>query len=298
MLLTGCRLSAILEHKFSKGALDLPDCGYLKDYNIKVERGQYHVSLTPAGEIDICNILENAFPGTKCVVLEDMTSWFGGQTLAISGMHPKHEELQQFLDLLSNHLTINDSLDECHALALRSLPPTEERSDWKRTKMGELVYRAKYWGNPNACRVIAGHMARFIVAHPRYQRAEFVVAAPRSRESDMFDLPSEMVKLIASALRKSIAIAEKTRQTNPQKELWKWGEIELLKANVKDSMIVQISLLGESVILVDETYGSGATLEELDRACRAAGATEVLGLAATKNAKFTYGIDLGEGPWE
>lgn len=277
----------------------MPNCGYLKDYDIRVEQGQYRVSLTPVGEIYVCSIIANAFARAKCVMIEEETGLLHiKQTIAISGLLPEREEINEFLSLLSNYLTINDNLDECHALAPRSMPPNEDRSDWKRTKMGELVYRAKYWGNSTRANVIASSMAQFIAVHPRYQRAKFIVAAPRSLVSNTFDLPSAMVRHIAATLRKSVAIAEKTRKTNPQKDLWRQGDIELLKANVKDSMIVKTPSLSESVILIDETYGSGATLEELGCACRAAGAIEVLGLTATKNAKFTYGIDLCEGPWE
>jgi len=275
----------------------LPNCGYLKNYSIKVEQNQLIISLSPEGYIDVCNLIERAFPEAKCTMREDKTLFLEGQIIAISGSSFKQNELKQFLDSLRSCLTIDTSLDECHALSPRSLPPTEDGSEWKRTKMGELVYRAKYRGNSTLASVIAVHIAKFIVAHPRYRRAEFVVAAPRSLASSTFDLPAEMVRRIATTLGKSVAVAEKTRRTHPQKELWKQGDIERLKANVKGSMVIRTSLVGGSVILVDETMGSGATLEELGRACRVAGAVEVLGIAAAKNAKFTFGIDLSEGPW-
>lgn len=277
----------------------MPNCGYLADYSIKVEQSQFIVSLNPEGFMDVCNLIRSAFPEAKCVMREGKKLWFGEQIIAISGSSPNQNELEQFLSLLKNHLTLDTSLDECHALAMRSLPPTQEGGEWKRTKLGELVYRAKYRGNQAFISVIADHMAEFIVAHPRYQRAEVVVAAPRSSVGEVLDLPNEIAIRIVAALRKSVAVARKTRQTAPHKDLWKRGDIEVLKTNVKESMIVRESLKGKSVILLDETCGSGATLEELGRACRVAGALEVLGLAATKNAKFTYGIDnISEGPWQ
>jgi glutamine phosphoribosylpyrophosphate amidotransferase len=62
-------------------------------------------------------------------------------------------------------------------------------------------------------------------------------------------------------------------------------------------MAVAENLADKTVIIVDDTYGSGGTMEETTRACRSAGAKEVLGLTATKNAKSTQGIDISDWPW-
>jgi predicted amidophosphoribosyltransferase len=46
------------------------------------------------------------------------------------------------------------------------------------------------------------------------------------------------------------------------------------------------------VVLVDDMYGSGGSIQEAGRALRAAGAAEIVGLAATKTLKYARGISL------
>lgn len=46
--------------------------------------------------------------------------------------------------------------------------------------------------------------------------------------------------------------------------------------------------------MLDDIYRSGSTIREMVRACRAAGAKEVLSLTATKTAKFCRGITPSE----
>ena len=49
---------------------------------------------------------------------------------------------------------------------------------------------------------------------------------------------------------------------------------------------------------VDDTIRSGGTLKELARALRKSGATNVYGVSAAKDAKFTYGgISLAREAW-
>ncbi len=54
-----------------------------------------------------------------------------------------------------------------------------------------------------------------------------------------------------------------------------------------------------SVLIIDDTIGSGGTMLEMGRALRAGGATDVFGLSVAKDAKFTRGgIDLSRGCWQ
>ena len=278
--------------------VDLPNCGYLEDYSIAVGQTQLLVSLTPKGYIDVCSLIKRAFPQAKCVMREDKTPWFGGQIIAISGSSPNHSELKQYLCLLKDHLTIDTSLDEYHALGLYSTPMEKDwGTDWQYTWIGKLVNKAKYSKDENVAGQIADHFANFIEAHPCYRRAKFIVSVPRAGKSDTLDLSCLMVKRIAGKLHKTMIMARKVRATKPQKDLWESDDIRVYRRNIKGSMRVDKSMSGYAVILVDDTSRSCATLEELGRACRTAGAIEVLGLTAARDAKFTQGIDLSEGPW-
>jgi predicted amidophosphoribosyltransferase len=56
-------------------------------------------------------------------------------------------------------------------------------------------------------------------------------------------------------------------------------------------MVVSEELVGQRVIIIDDLYGSGGTMQEAGRALRAAGASEVLGLAVTKQRLYE-GVSL------
>lgn len=269
----------------------MPNCGYLEDYSITVEQSQFIVSLTPKGYIDVCSLIKRAFPEAKCVMREDKTLFLGGQVIAISGSSPNQSELKQFLCLLKDHLTIDTSLNECHALGLYKTPlETDWGTDWQSTWIGKLVNQAKYSKDKKAVDQIANHLAKFIVAHPSYKRAKFVVSVPPSGKSDALDLADLMVKHIAGKLHKTRVMARKVWETKPRKGLWESDDIRVYQANVKGSMRVDTSMSGSAVILVDDTSRSCATLEELGRVCRAAGAIEIVGLTAARDAKFSKGI--------
>lgn len=263
----------------------MPNCGYLKDYSIKVEQSQFVAELTPKGYIDVCNLVNNAFAGAKCVVREDSTSWIGEQVITISRSSIDQNKLEQFLGLLKNHLTIDTRLDEYHALGLYSEPP-----DWQHTWIGKLVNHAKYSQDQSAATKIADHLIRFIEAHPRYSRAKLIVSVPRSDTSSTWDLPSLITKHIASKLQKRRVTAQKVRMTKPQKDLSESGDINAYLENVKGSIRINTTMAGCAAILIDDTSRSCTTLEEAGRACRLAGAMEVLGLTAARDAKFTKGI--------
>lgn len=276
--------------------MGLPNCGYLAECSIKVEQSQFIVSLTPKGYIDVCSLIEKAFPDVKCVVHKGRISLRSEHTIAISGSIPNPSELEQFLDLLGNCLTIDTSLDECHALSPHML--ANEDDNLFRSKMGELVYRAKYQSDPTAVKKITASLIEFIEAHPKYVRAEFIVAAPPSERRRTVDLPRQLAKRVASSMGKKLVLAKKTRDTGPNKELLQYGDVSLLKKNVQDSIRIDETIPNSTILALDDLCGSGMTLEELGRACRAAGAIEVLGLVVTKDATLLQGgINLSEGPW-
>lgn len=274
----------------------MPNCGYLVNYSIEVEQSQFIITLNPQGFIDVCNLIEKAFPDVKCVENKSRISLRSEYNITISGSIPNPSELEQFLDLLGNSLTIDTSLDECHALSPHMLADKDD--NLFRSELGELVYRAKYQSDPTAVKKITVRLIEFIEAHPKYRRAEFIVAAPPSEKRTTLDLPRQLAKHVASSMGKNLLLAKKTRDTGPNKELLHYGDVSLLKRNVQDSIRIDDRVSNSSILALDDLCGSGMTLEELGRACRAAGAIEVLGLVVTKDATMLQGgINLSEGPW-
>lgn len=274
----------------------MPNCGHLADYSIEVEQSQYKVSIDTRGLVDICKLVKRAFPEAKCEMLEERTFLLGRQIITVSGSHLNQSKLEQFLKLLKNCLTIDIDLDECHALSPHTL--VNKDGNFFRSEVGELVYRAKNRSNLTAANKIAALLVKIITAHPRYAKSEFIVAAPRSEREADIDLPGYLAKHIVSHLGKKLLVVEKIRDTKPNKDLLQFGDVDLLRENVHNSMTIEMPITSSSTLALDDLCGSGMTLEELGRACRAAGATEVLGIVVTKDATMMQGgINLSEGPW-
>jgi predicted amidophosphoribosyltransferase len=70
----------------------------------------------------------------------------------------------------------------------------------------------------------------------------------------------------------------KTRQTLPQKELQSLAQ---KRANVRGAFAVQGQVRGKRLLILDDLYDSGATLEEAARILKLAGATRLCVLALT-----------------
>ena len=69
------------------------------------------------------------------------------------------------------------------------------------------------------------------------------------------------------------------RPTQPQKEMHTPPQ---KRANVAGAFAVRQNVRGTRVLVVDDLYDSGATLEEITRVLRAAGAASVCVLTLTK----------------
>lgn len=197
--------------------------------------------------------------------------------------------LRLFCRLLQKAVFIHDDLDECFALGMHS----ERREDGTvgKAEFGELVYRSKPYnrtthpGSKVASRSLAERLARFVKAHPTYGRADLLVPVPPSNADKDFDLPTLLVQDMSSSsgVPCRIGVVRKARQTAPMKSCV--TEAEKIR-NVQGAYVVSSTpIRGRSVILVDDIYQSGATLNEVARSLRKAGAAEVLGLVATKTLK-------------
>lgn len=241
-------------------------------------------------------ILTTAFPGAIFRLLEISLGGVGftfetNMTFRVSGT--SRDTLVRMVGLLYSHLTIFDSLDETHALAPHQIPTGIE--DFVRSEIGDLVYRAKSYsaasGSKSRADLLADHMTKFLRSHPRYSAANHFTAVPPSNPSKTFDLPTHLAKHASRTLGRSLLTIGKVRATEPQKGK---GTEEDCRTNVTGSMRVDQSLNGATVVVVDDIYRSGCSMAEAARACRQAGAREVLGFAATKTLKFLQGLDVSE----
>jgi predicted amidophosphoribosyltransferase len=112
-----------------------------------------------------------------------------------------------------------------------------------------------------------------------------IASVPPSNPNKQFDLPTVLVDHIAKATAKDnvTATIRKIRATKPMKEVATLAE---KAANIKDAFRVDPGLLaGKAVVLIDDIYQTGTSINEVGRALKIAGVAQVLGLTLTKTIR-------------
>jgi predicted amidophosphoribosyltransferase len=125
-------------------------------------------------------------------------------------------------------------------------------------------------------------MARFVQAHPTYRRADIVAAVLPSNPNKQFDLPTYIVQEIAKATGQAVGSGSirKVRATRPMKDC---RTDEEKAENIRGAFAADVNEFGgKSIILVDDIYQTGSSINEVCRVMRGAGASLVLGRAARR----------------
>lgn len=156
--------------------------------------------------------------------------------------------------------------------------PCEPHGEWLRSgKMPPGGVRQPEW-----LRIV---FQPFIQRHPTYRRADLLIAVPPSNTNKDFDLPAVLVAEVArrSGLQDATAAVRKTRATGPMKEC---RTVQEKVDNLKDAFAADAAAVqGKNILLVDDIYQSGFSINEIGRVLRGAGASRVVGLTATKTAQ-------------
>jgi hypothetical protein len=207
--------------------------------------------------------------------------------MLVAGPHPSSGELGDLLSLLSEILTVCDNANVSHCLDLYRIPLEGlEHNDWPHTEIGSLVYRAKYQHDVSAARQLADKLAAAIASHPALRRAELIAAVPPCGSGRHFDGPALWRGLIAERFGFQETDLCRTRTVLEQKAI----EFREERArNQRNSMDCGEDVQGRAVLVIDDLYMEGDTIEEAVRALRARGASEVFALCAVKTAKGTQG---------
>jgi len=215
---------------------------------------------------------------------DDRFNRYDWGTYVYNSSSEKREKIFQLLINFQTAVCIDDSLDQTFALNYHMRPSYEGGG---RTKLGELVYGAKYGADRDKAGEIVDYFEEFINVHPNYARTDFLVAVPPSSSNKPFDLPKFWVEELCSRLKFKSAseLVYKTRKTQPMKDL---DTEETKYSNISGAFAVKQTggFNGNVVTIIDDIYHSGATLHELGSVLKSAGA-RVQGLVATKTLRDT-----------
>lgn len=269
----------------------------------RFQLGQFQLSRNPnsddllllvSGPTLYKTVLARAFPTASFSrTFPDRFGRFDWGTYIRGADVARENTLRQFCQILQRVILIDDDLDETYALAFHRQMSTVGAGE--RTPIGQLVREAKPYdqaGSPGD-RVkavsLAARMAELVREHPTYRQAELLLAVPPSNPNKAFDLPTLLAEEIARLTGQGVATAglKKVRDTRPMKAC---RTIKEKIDNLTGAFGADPAVFGgRSVIIVDDIYETGFSLNEVGRTVRQANATLVVGLAATKTVR-----DLGE----
>ena len=153
--------------------------------------------------------------------------------------------------------------------------------DTKRSDLGELLYRLKYRSDASAVDEIVTVAARFYRSwNPG---ATLIVPVPPSRSSR----PQQPVSMLAAAMGGQLNLAveqtavTRTREIPELKDIYAYDERS--RALEGAHTIAVSAVRGQTVLLLDDLYGSGATMNAITAALYdQGGVVDVYALAITR----------------
>ncbi|MDL1896018.1 RecQ family ATP-dependent DNA helicase [Anaerolineae bacterium CFX7] len=146
--------------------------------------------------------------------------------------------------------------------------------------IGDLVFRYKYRDERQLAGELAARWAELLRAQKGLPKFDAVIPIPPSTPRE-FDPVGNLARALGSELKIPALLSAlvKTRATKPQKEMISLAQKQ---ANVRNAFVVKGDVRGKNVLLVDDLYDSGATLQEAARVLQRAGAASIVVLTLTK----------------
>lgn len=153
--------------------------------------------------------------------------------------------------------------------------------DTTRTKLGDLLYRAKYAGNKAALDAIAKLAADFIQSQD--WKIDCLVPVPPSNTERKYQPVVELADRIGAIIKKPVCekCLEKVKETHQLKNVY---DLSHRKKELEGAFDVNGQLTRrKSILLLDDLYRSGATLNEISKTLlRQGAAAKVYVLTITK----------------
>ncbi len=189
-----------------------------------------------------------------------------------------------------------DELDLCLALDYNAESP-EEMSQYKRTPIGQLEYRAKYEESQRAVAILAEQMATLLERVRRTMPPEpFCLSYIPSTSHKQFDLPRELAqtlvrKLGATGVNGTSLIVVHPNLTMAKPDLKRLALPDKIATwrGLQHSNAIRLSppVTDRTVVVIDDLYQSGATLWSYAGYLKTLGATMVIGMVCVKSWRDT-----------
>lgn len=146
--------------------------------------------------------------------------------------------------------------------------------------IGDLVFRYKYRDERNLASELAARWAELLRVQNGLPKFDAVIPVPPSTPRE-FDPVGNLARALAEELKIAalFGILVKTRATKQQKEMISLAQKQ---ANVRGAFALKGDVRGKHILLVDDLYDSGATLQEAARVLQRGGVASIVVLTLTK----------------
>jgi predicted amidophosphoribosyltransferase len=207
------------------------------------------------------------------------TSQFGGYWRCINN-EDEYNAIEKFIDKYNSVVFLRDCLDMSLALSMNIIEDNE------RTHLGELEYQAKYRHNQDAENILKEECNKWIHILPFYASADYICAMPSKQSED--SLPHRIVASLTDCGFKNIS----------QSVYWQTKEREVKSARtieekldilINSNLIIadDVNIQNKTVVLFDDLYMSGVSMQYVGMKLKEKGASRVLGLTIVKSRKNT-----------
>jgi predicted amidophosphoribosyltransferase len=153
------------------------------------------------------------------------------------------------------------------------------------TALGDRLARFKYGSHREEADPIARRLLDFLQATPHYQGVDLILHVPSEGRLRGWEPARELATRLGRRLRVKCfpGLIAKSRPSRPQKELLSREE---KRANVAGAFRLRRPefVRNKCVLVLDDLYDSGETLEEIYRLLKQAGAKEVSVLTVTRTS--------------
>lgn len=189
----------------------------------------------------------------------------------------EYEKVKHFVDTYSTFVFLRDLLDMSVALSLNF-----ESDGETHTRIGQLEKAAKYNNDEEAVNQLSAFVDDFIEKNPLYANADFICAVPPTKYGEK-NLPTRIIEKLTHFNGGNISSSLVwTAKNESLKNADGADKLEILKHSGLE-IANSVDLKGKDIVLVDDLYMSGITLQFIAMKLKEAGAGKVYGLCLVKS---------------
>jgi hypothetical protein len=221
-------------------------------------------------------------PGARQIKLEDGQEREWSHRIHVDG--PLPGSVKETLELLKRVLTLvrRPHLDVALALDFYKKPDPElDPKQWPDTAAGSMVKVAKYWNNSEALDDLVGAIAKVVGQHKIYSAVDYVSSVP-GHDTTKTSFGEHLAAELAKRLSKPLVSPRAAHAVRPAAKERDNLETTL---TLEDEFAFGPEVAGRVVLIVDDVYRTGQTMDSVAKAAKEAGAVAALGLAGAKTLR-------------